>query len=212
VNVVGTSDHFSPLFPDDFLEEIIGRVLVAWSRIPKPITENLETRITKLLRHQYAHDPIIKQLPFRVVREFTVDDPTTGNELGRIDLCLLHGNENVYFAFECKRLNVTFPGGKFESLTAAYVGSDGMGCFVSQKYAAGQRHCGMVGYVFDGNIEAARTTINKQLAKPEMDLSLTSDALTTSEILPADDRVSQTQHDIEGVSLAMHHLLLSVVS
>ena len=45
MNVVGTSDQFGPLFPDDFLPDIIGR----------------------------------------------------------IDLCLLHGNdEDVYFAFECK--------------------------------------------------------------------------------------------------------------
>lgn len=131
MNVVGSSDEFAPLFPNDFLDDIIGRVFVAWDRIPKPITETLETRITKLLRHQYAYDPIIKQLPFQIRRELTVDDPESGDELGRIDLCLLHGNEeDVYFAFECKRLNVTFDSG-FKTLAPAYVGEDGIGCFVS---------------------------------------------------------------------------------
>ena len=212
MNVVGPSDHFSPLFPDEFLEDIVGRVFVAWDRIPKPITEVLEIRITKLLRHQYAYDPIIKQLPFQVRRELPIDDPATGDELGRIDLCLLHGNdESVYFAFECKRLNVTFPSGKYASLAAAYVGPKGIGCFVSQKYAAGQRHGGMIGYVFNGNMDAARTAINEQLAKPTTNLSLISDRLVACGIAPTNDQLGETQHDIEGSTLAIYHLLLSIV-
>lgn len=212
MNVVGPSDHFSPLFPDDCLEDIVGRVFVAWGRIPKPITEVLEIRITKLLRHQYAYDPVIKQLPFQVRRELPIDDPATGDELGRIDLCLLHGNdEDVYFAFECKRLNVTFPSGKFESLAAAYVGPEGIGCFVSRKYAAGQQHGGMIGYVFDGNISAARTAISKQFVKRMDNLSLVSDGLVECRFALTNDGLRETQHGIDGTTLAIYHLLLSVV-
>jgi hypothetical protein len=212
VNVVGTSDHFSPLFPDDFLEDIVGRMFVAWNRIPKPITEVLETRITKLLRHQYAYDPIIKQLPFQVRRELPIDDPATGEELGRIDLCLLHGNdEDVYFAFECKRLNVTFPSGKFESRAAQYVGPEGIGCFVSQKYASGQQHGGMIGYVFNGDIDTARSAINNQLAKSKTDLALLSNGLATCGISPENSQLKETQHIISGNALTIYHLLLPIV-
>ena len=212
MNIVGTSDRFSTLFPDDFLEDIIGRMFVAWNRIPKPITEVLEIRITKLLRHQYAYDPVIKQLPFQVRRELTIDDPATGEELGKIDLCLLHGNdEDIYFAFECKRLNVTFPCGKFDSLAAKYVGPEGIGCFVSQKYAAGQQHGGMIGYVFDGDIDTARSAINNQLAKSKTDLTLLSDSLATCGISPENSQLNETQHDINGITLAIYHLLLPVM-
>lgn len=212
MNVVGTSDNFSPLFPDDFLENIVGRVFVAWNRIPKPITEVLETRITKLLRHQYAYDPIIKQLPFQVRRELAIDDPATGEELGRIDLCLLHGNEeDVYFAFECKRLNVTFPSGRFESLAADYVGPEGIGRFISQKYARGQQHGGMIGYVFNGDIDAARIAINKQLARHAKDLSIVSRRLEICGLLPENDQLSETRHSINDGAMAIYHLLLPVV-
>lgn len=208
--VTGSSDQFEPLFPNDFLPDIVGRVFVAWDRIPKPVTETKETRITKLLRHQYAYDPIIKQLPFRVLRELTIDDPVTGDELGRIDLCLLHGNdEQVYFAYECKRLNVTFPSGKYESLAGEYVGADGIGCFILQKYARGQNHGGMIGYVLDGEIERAKNAIGDRLASARVDVALRSDGLLSSTLAPQNDRLQETRHEIDNVEFAVFHLFLS---
>lgn len=91
----------------------------------------------------------------RVAREFVVDDADTGEELGRIDLCLLYGHEeSVYFAFECKRLNVPFPSG-MKSLAGEYVGSQGMMCFVTGKYADGHEHGGMIGFVMSGDVGTA---------------------------------------------------------
>lgn len=209
--VVGSSDDFGPLFPDDFLEEIIGRVFVAWDRIPKPISETLETRITKLLRHQYAYDPVIKRLPFQVRRELPIDDPETGEELGRIDLCLLHGNdEDIYFAFECKRLNVTFPSGKFKSLVADYVGSKGMGCFVSQKYSSGQRSGGMIGYVFDGKIDAAKMAIENQLSEKATRLKLKSNGMRRARFVSERNDCHETLHTIGSVDFEIYHVLLSL--
>ena len=145
MNVGGTSDHFSQLFPDDFL-------------------------------------------------------------------CLLHGNdEDAYFAFECKRLNVTFPCGRFDYLAADYVGPEGIGCFVSQKYASGQQHGGMIGYVFNGDIETARSAINNQLARSRRDLALLSDSLATCGLSPENSQLNETQHNINGTAMAIYHLLLPVV-
>lgn len=209
MNVVGASDQFDPLFPDDFLPDIIGRLFIAWDQIPKPITEILETRITKLLRHRYANDPVIRKLPMRVVREFTIDDPVTGEELGRIDLCLLHGNdESVYFAFECKRLNVTFPNGKYKSLAGAYVGPEGMGCFVSEKYAVGQRSGGMIGYVFDSNVKYAYGKIATILTAKPPDLSLVSQGILASTLLKDSPELYETEHDVRGNAFIIYHLFL----
>ena len=210
MNVVGSSDEFSPLFPNDFLDNIIGRVFVAWDRIPKPITETLETRITKLLRHQYAYDPVIKQLPFQVRRELTVDDPESGDELGRIDLCLLHGNdEDVYFAFECKRLNVTFDSG-FKTLAPAYVGEDGIGCFVGQKYSIGQTCGGMIGYVFDGQIEVAMESVEDRIKDKANEIALKSPGLASSSLTVANDYLRETLHDTANGDFTIFHLFVSM--
>jgi hypothetical protein len=210
MNVVGSSDEFAPLFPNDFLDDIIGQVFVAWDRIPKPITETLETRITKLLRHQYAYDPIIKQLPFQVRRELTVDDPESGDELGRIDLCLLHGNdEDVYFAFECKRLNVTFDSG-FKTLAPAYVGEDGIGCFVSQKYSVGQTCGGMIGYVFDGNMEVAMESVEERIKDKATEIALKSSGLNSTTLNVANDNLRETRHGTANGEIAIFHLFVSM--
>lgn len=210
MNVVGSSDEFAPLFPNDFLDDIIGRVFVAWDRIPKPITETLETRITKLLRHQYAYDPIIKQLPFQIRRELTVDDPESGDELGRIDLCLLHGNdEDVYFAFECKRLNVTFDSG-FKTLAPAYVGEDGIGCFVSQKYSVGQTCGGMIGYVFDGNMEVAMESVEERIKDKATEIALKSSGLVSTNLSVANGYLRETRHGTANGEFAIFHLFVSM--
>ena len=211
MNFVGNSDQFAPLFPNDFLDDIIGRVFVAWDKIPKPVAETLETRITKLLRHQYAYDPVIKQLPFQVRRELTVDDPVSGDELGRIDLCLLHGNnEDVYFAFECKRLNVTFQSG-FKTLAPDYVGEDGIECFVSQKYSIGQAFGGMIGYVFDGKIVEAMKSIENRVKEKAMEIGLKSSGLDKSHLPLENDNLRETQHDIAEGEFTIFHLFVSVV-
>jgi hypothetical protein len=211
MNVVGNADEFTTLFPTDFLDDIIGRVFVAWDRIPKPVSESLEIRITKLLRHQYAYDPIIKQLPFQVRRELTIDDPHTGDELGRIDLCLLHGNdEDIYFAFECKRLNVTFKSGS-KSLVPEYVGEDGIGCFITEKYATGQTCGGMIGYVFDGKVDETIELIDKRVQDQSTQIALLPPGLSNSGLACATPSLRETRHKTKSGEITIYHLFVSTV-
>jgi len=211
MTVFGSPAQFAQLFPDDFLEDIIGRVPVAWNRIPKPVSEFLETRITKLLRHQYAYDPVIKQLPFQVRRELPIDDPLTGEELGRIDLCLLHGNsEATYFAFECKRLNVTFPAGNFAPLTGKYVGSEGMDCFVSGQYSMGHRFGGMSGYVFDGDIAGIQRSIETLIQSKTTDLAMSTSDFRPCSFLPNDASIRETVHTLTTQQITLFHIFLSM--
>ena len=150
----------------------------------------------------------IKQLPFQVRRELTVDDPVSGDELGRIDLCLLHGNdEDVYFAFECKRLNVTFPSG-FKTLAPEYVGEDGIGCFVSQKYSVGQKYGGMIGYVFDGNIEVAMESIGARIKDKATKVALKSSGLGSTNLSVANDCLRETLHDTTNGEFTIFHLFV----
>ncbi len=211
MNIVGDAGMFAPLFPDDFLEEIIGRIPVAWGRIPKPVNEKLETRITKLLRHQYAYDSVIKQLPFQIRRELPIDDPKTGKELGRIDLCLLHGNdESVYFAFECNRLNVTFPSGKFASLAGEYVGPEGMGCFFSGQYSSGHKCAGMIGYVFDNDVVEIQKSIAVLMKQKRTELAMELGTLATCSLFPDATEIRESQHTLWSSEFTLFHIFLAM--
>ena len=119
------------------------------------------SRITRKLKHELRHDRTLRDLPLRIAREFTLDDPDTGEELGRIDLCWLHGHhDEAYLAFECKRLNVSFASGK-RSLAGDYVGEKGMERFLSGKYSAGHEDAGMLGYVMDGKVAGAIEAVDQ---------------------------------------------------
>jgi hypothetical protein len=148
-------------------------------------------------------------LPFQVRRELTVDDPVSGDELGRIDLCLLHGNdEDVYFAFECKRLNVSFDSG-FKTLAPEYVGADGIECFVSQKYSTGQTCGGMIGYVFDGEIEKAIGAVDDRVNDKATEIGLKSDGLVSAALNVANNNLRESQHDTTSGKFTIYHSFVS---
>ncbi len=79
-----------------------------------------------------------------------------GERLGRLDLRFKHRHsQRVYFAFEAKRLHVTYPSGKFSVEYTTYAGDDGLMAFVEGQYAKGFPACGMLGYVMDGDSDKA---------------------------------------------------------
>lgn len=211
MNIIGSPISWKPLFPEQFIPNILKGVKHAWRRIQKLKIDELEPRITRKLRHELRQEQLIRSIPIRVTRELTIDDPMTGEESGRIDLCLLYGNiEDVYFAFECKRLNVNFPSGK-KSLANEYVGNDGMGCFLSGKYSKGHEHAGMIGYVMDGDVSSATEAISFRLkAKWEVLFMTDNCGLSESSIIPNDTQIKQTLHYLSTGVLALHHVFLPI--
>ena len=77
---------------------------------------------------------------------------------GRIDMALILDRERErYLAYECKRLNVVHRGRR-SSLATRYV-KDGLARFVTEQYAENLAIGCMLGYVMDGDVEAAETKI-----------------------------------------------------
>lgn len=177
----------------------------------KPSRTEIETRITRRLKHELRQDPTLKDLPLRIAREFTLDDPDTGEELGRIDLCWFHGHhEDAYIGFECKRLNVPFRSGK-ESLAADYVGKEGMERFLSGKYSAGHEDGGMLSYVMDGNLSAAMSAVSSAIMGRRDRLSMPlRGSLARSSVHPNDSQMRETVHTVSALSLTLHHVFLPV--
>src|SRR5947209_7392931 len=155
---VGEADLWSDMFPDDLVPRIIDLVWDTWPTVPKPAGNDLEVPITRRFKHHLKQAKDYRRLPVRIEREPAEDDPVTGAELGRIDLKFApaeSAREEVYFAFECKRLNA-IEDGRRRTLAPEYV-TEGMMRFVTGQYAATMMHGGMIGYVLDGkNADAVR--------------------------------------------------------
>lgn len=81
---------------------------------------------------------------------------------GYVDFALLLDRSRIlYLAYECKRLNVAFPGG-MESLAGKYV-KDGVMRYVSEQYGENLPFGCMLGYVMDGDIEIAKEKVGKAI-------------------------------------------------
>jgi hypothetical protein len=134
--------------------------------------------------------------------------PESSEERGRIDLRLLHGyREEVYFAFECKRLNVVFKSGP-DSLSSEYV-SDGMMRFITGQYSLTLPEGGMIGYVLDGNLAGAKGSVDTSIRNKCTELKMTPPGgLNVSSIQPEDDRLSETLHHLDKCDFLIHHIFL----
>lgn len=210
--VAGNPHAFADCFHDGLVSEILATLLAAWDRMPKPARRTIETQITRRYGFFVRQEKSRRGLPFRVHVEHSLTDPVTFEEAGRIDLCLQPGshNEEVYFAFECKRLRVPY-GKTLSNNIAAYVGKAGMGCFVTGQYAAGLPHGGMIGYIMDGNVARAKVLLKKRIGLEAANLLLVSRTdLRASRHYPSESRLAESEHQLTTGQLVLHHVLLAM--
>lgn len=121
--------------------------------------------------------------------------PKLGKNRPRIDIKFQRNGlrPRPEFRFEAKRLH------RKDSI-AAYIGSDGLGAFLTGYYPAAEG-VGMLGYVQSGQ--------NDEWAK-ELQKKLSSCAWQPVALIPNLPHSYKTQHSLEGQArLAIHHLLLS---
>ena len=190
---------------------IIASVVTAWETFPKPRRTEKEVPITaRLLPH--VRDANRKDnSPFNVWLESTEIDAETGQIMGRLDLRFVPrgADETIYFALECKRLNVVSKSGK-RSLAREYV-VDGMMRFVDGKYGANLNAGGMLGYVMDGKTTNAIKVVDKKIASEATPLRLLAPKrLSPSDAKPNDDTVRQTTHQFDKRRFTMQHVFLTV--
>jgi|SRR5579862_4950403 len=125
--------QFNP-FDSNYLIEILEAAAGAWSRMRHPSVAELEDQITFRLAGRLAHDPLFAGIPYDVIPQCWLLGPD-GETLGRIDIRFKHrSSQRDYFAFEAKRLHVTYPGGSFSTEYPTYTGDAGMMAFVEGHY------------------------------------------------------------------------------
>jgi len=209
--VIGDADIWSDTFPEDLVPRLLDLVTTTWDLFVKPGPTDHEVPITRRFRHALKQAKDLSRLPVRIEREPAEDHPLTGQELGRIDLKFLpavSALEQVYFAFECKRLN-TFENGVRRTLAAEYV-TEGMMRFVTGQYASSVHSGGMIGYVLHGRSEEAIRLVEHNITSRGAELGMTPPALLgRSTARPDNPLIRETGHNLKSARpFRLHHTFL----
>ena len=97
----------------------------------------------------------------------------TAYSKGKIDMAfIVDGERERYLAYECKRLNVVRHGSR-SSLATLYV-KEGLVRFVTEQYAENLAVGCMLGYVMDGDVEAAETKVHAAIDDHKSRIGLTA--------------------------------------
>lgn len=209
-------DRFNP-FDDDYLAEILEATATAWARMEHPERGEIEDRITFRLAGRLAHDTCFADLPYDIVPQSWLLG-LNGERLGRLDLRFKHRySKRDYFAFEAKRLHVTYPGGGFSPEYSVYVGDNGMMAFIVGQYAGGLAAGGMLGYIMDGRSDRAWSGLGSSIDAQRKSLKLAGGSSLTGSVLvnaitnEVDGvHLGETDHSLGSHRLRLFHLLLPV--
>ncbi|MGY3622039.1 hypothetical protein [Bradyrhizobium sp. USDA 10063] len=139
-------------------------------------------------------------------------DPAAGQDQGRLDIAFspLVNREDIYFCLECKRLNVPHNPG-VRTYANEYV-VFGMVRFVRGQYAAMVRHGGMLGYVLDGNINAAIQSVSAAIVAHAADLGMSQPAqISISSVQQSNGDMRETYHQRDQClgAFLIHHMFVS---
>lgn len=209
---IGVTELWSDVFPGELVPRILDLVWETWPTVgPKPGRGDLEVPITRRLKHALKQAKDYRRLPVRIEREPAEDDPRSGKELGRIDLKFAPAGsalEEVYFAFECKRLNAVEEG-RPRTLAPEYV-KEGMMRFVTGQYGGAVVQGGMIGYVLDGRCNRAVQLVAKNIEAHRAELKLPgAPGLAASSIRPKIELIRESAHVLsETRTFRLHHIFL----
>ena len=209
--IIGDATIWSDTFPADLIPRMLNLVVETWHPFRKPVTTDHEVPITRRFKHALKQAKDFRRLPVRIEREPAEDDPVTGEELGRIDLKFLpavSALEEIYFAFECKRLNATI-GGYRRTLATEYV-TEGVMRFVTGQYSSAVDSGGMIGYILDGEIDGAIGAVGQNIASRRAELRMSASAsLEGSGLHPDNPLIQQTDHTLSAQrQFRIHHIFL----
>lgn len=213
--ITGSPAAFSrELFPDGFVPQVLTFVVDCWPLLTKPHPHEEEELITgrfwTLMKFEYPK----RELPWAIFLEQPELDET-GRMVNRTDLRFLHRStrgQDTVLVLESKRLNVTFPGGRFEPNARAYTGEDGMLRFITGKYSKSLPSAGMMGYVMDGDVPSARKKVEKAMTTLSRELAL-AHAPSLQVCVSLSSPHGETRHNRDaklGGPMNIFHLFLSV--
>ena len=199
---------------DSQVPDILLLVLEAWNGMPDIASDAKEDPVSEELCRQLRHARNRCDLPFRIDTQLVELDPAADEDQGRMDIVFspMVPRETLYFALECKRINVLTKEGKIRPYFSAYV-RFGMARFVSGQYASQVRNGGMLAFVLNDDISSAIAGVNRNIRINANELGMGEEtSLEESSILRNDHRARETFHirQLIGKPIRIHHLFLPV--
>jgi hypothetical protein len=210
--MAGEVRPFRVLFPQRHVPIILISIFQAGKTLRKKTANDLEDWISRRLYWR-----LIRIYPFRdgpldirLQPEIVSVDSDENTPVGKIDFVVSCGlGAEIYFAIEAKRLRVRSTSGKMDAGNDNYV-NDGMMRFVSGQYAPFMKTGAMLGYVYDRDINKARSGVAGYIKSRGKELKLTSPKpLTRASILP-DKAIYETRHRLKKRSFLIYHIFLAV--
>jgi len=195
-------------FPRELLPNIFEVVLETWpdyrASIPK---RAIERRLNLSFVRHLQRAARSRKCGFNFEPHSRLLDDNSEIEIGELDIkvavCLA---EDVYFAFECKRLFPT----SARSRTEDYTGSGGMGCFLQGQYDGNAGAGGMLGYVISGSAQRARDAVAARIREDSASLHLKSPfGLKSSALHPKYPEIEETRHSRPEDNFVLYHVFLS---
>jgi hypothetical protein len=192
------------LFPADEIPGMIKDVLDACIHLTRPAKgeKRPEEAISRQVYQKLCRMPAYRRGPLEPHFESWLPDLD-----GRADIRFSCGKGiDTYFVFEAKRLFVTYPRGRKDSLVKEYV-REGMMRFVTGKYAPFQCSSAMLGYVHDAEVAAARSAVTTEISNNADSLLLVRGLAVDAVDRQFDDSV----HLLEpNRSFVIYHLLVAI--
>ena len=209
MGVEGTINPWADTFPVDLLPCLLDLIIESWKTFPQPSPYDLEIPITRRFCVHLENNKDRSTHLFRVDWEANVLD-NTAEQSGRIDIRVTHGYvATEYFSLECKLLNKTDHQGRWYSLAGKYV-NEGMMRYVSEQYS-GSDNGGILGYVMDGDIVKAISSVNDAIQKRKNKLCIDhKPELRKSSIRPQCQQTKETRHLIKNGPFTIHHIFLPI--
>lgn len=193
----------------DVHSEILSRIAIAWPQCASHFNSlTSEDRITDQLTLALRRDSVCRRFlifsQYRLLSDDCKGDVVTK---GVVDIAVfMHLNNDIYLAFECKRLSLSYSGRR-SSQAGAYT-EQGLMRFVSAQYAQSLPSGAMIGYVMDGDVEWSRRRLAAAIGDraPRLRLEGSFEELPAVEFI----RCFRTLHYRDGdqVAFEVRHSLL----
>ncbi len=210
MTVLGTMDEWHDLL-DSLMPDIVSLVIKAWNTMPAIAADAKEDPVSEELCRRLRAMKDLSKLPLQVHTQFVELETADDSEQGRIDIVFLPlvPNESIYFALECKRVNVRQTDGEIRRYFSEYV-TEGLTRFVTGRYSHEVRHGGMLAFVLDGDIPSAISGIGKNIVAKRDVLQLIGTSLKRSRYDPDNDSLRETEHSrsSEAGDVVVQHFIM----
>ena len=187
------------------------RVVTVWPRCLAVLPQQPnEDTITLNLVNLLLRDPDILRRFHWIEFHYEPSRHTPGGtaySTGSVDMAVfLDQDRDTYLAYECKRLNERREDGR-RSLAGEYV-KDGLSRFVTGQYSENLPVGCMLGYVLDGDVAYASSSVRKKIVELSQDVALVEGPRNDIAIAGATRFYSRHRRKSNGEEIEVRHALL----